>query len=84
MSRIDIVVLCLIFFACGACFAVAVLTYRWLTPNLYDRHPLWSGPGRFWRCPHGSTGHWTCLACGMWFPLRYLKHRARNGFRCHE
>lgn len=27
-----------------------------MSKNVYDKHPVLSEPGTFWRCKHGSTG----------------------------
>lgn len=42
--------------------------------NLYEPHPLMIDSGRFWRCHHGSTGWYACWRCGIWHPIKFIKH----------
>ena len=42
--------------------------------NLYESHPTMINSGTFWRCSHGSTGYYTCWRCGLWHPIKFLRH----------
>lgn len=42
--------------------------------NLYEPHPFMIDSGTFWRCEHGSTGWYACFRCGLWHPIKFVRH----------
>lgn len=36
--------------------------------------PFMVNSGEFWRCRHGHTQFNACFRCGIWHPVRWLRH----------
>ncbi|AFU88220.1 hypothetical protein CcrColossus_gp350 [Caulobacter phage CcrColossus] len=47
--------------------------------NLYGGNvPFMVNSGTFGRCKHGHTRYMPCWRCGVWHPIKFLRHLIAN------